>query len=71
MLLRTMGFPHRVVHRVATHAHNQIFHGSDLEAYPLHHADFFGTDHLPALAGTQRVHQRRHQHDGRMSAGDR
>ncbi|WP_424138396.1 HD domain-containing protein [Roseomonas chloroacetimidivorans] len=60
MLLREMGFPHRVVHTVATHAHNQPFHGSNPEAWILHYADFFATDRALLLAGTQPFYQRGH-----------
>jgi hypothetical protein len=60
MLLREMGFPHRVVHTVATHAHNQPFHGSNPEAWILHYADFFATDRALFLAGTQPFYQRGH-----------
>ncbi|SHJ64298.1 HDIG domain-containing protein [Roseomonas rosea] len=60
MLLREMGFPHRVVHTVATHAHNQPFHGTNPEAWILHYADFFATDRALLLAGTQPFYQRRH-----------
>ncbi|HEY8610463.1 MAG TPA: hypothetical protein VIL69_04130, partial [Roseomonas sp.] len=60
MLLREMGFPHRVVHTVATHAHNQPFHGTNAEAWILHYADFFATDRALLLAGTQPFYQRKH-----------
>jgi len=46
MLLRELGFPHLVVGTVATHATNAPFHGSTTEAWILHYADLFATDHV-------------------------
>lgn len=45
MLLKELGFDHSVVSTVATHAGNSPFHGSNFEAYVLHYADYFATDH--------------------------
>ncbi len=45
MLLKELGFDHTVVSTVATHAGNSPFHGSNFEAYVLHYADYFATDH--------------------------
>ncbi|MDR3535003.1 MAG: HDIG domain-containing protein [Acetobacteraceae bacterium] len=45
MLLKELGFDHTVISTVATHAGNSPFHGSNFEAYVLHYADYFATDH--------------------------
>jgi len=53
MLLKELGFPHRVVSTVATHATNAPFHTANLEAHVLHYADLFAADH--ALRSTGKV----------------
>jgi hypothetical protein len=58
MILKDLGFPHLVVSTVATHASNAPFHGQSFEAYVLHYADFFSTDHALMLEGTQPFYQR-------------
>jgi putative nucleotidyltransferase with HDIG domain len=58
MLLRELGFPDPVVATVATHAANAPFHGSTLEAYLLHYADFFSTDRALMRAGTEPFYQK-------------
>jgi putative nucleotidyltransferase with HDIG domain len=59
MLLKELGFPHLVVSTVATHASNAPFHGSSFEAYVLHYADFFATDHAYMREGVMPFYQRR------------
>jgi hypothetical protein len=49
MLLKELGFEHTVISTVATHAGNSPFHGSNFEAYVLHYADYFATDHALML----------------------
>jgi len=51
MLLKDLGLPHIVVSTVATHAGNSPFHGRNFEAYVLHYADYFATDHAIMLEG--------------------
>ncbi|HEY7580541.1 MAG TPA: HD domain-containing protein [Acetobacteraceae bacterium] len=51
MLLKELGFAHSVVSTVATHAGNMPFHGRNFEAYVLHYADYFATDHAIMLEG--------------------
>jgi putative nucleotidyltransferase with HDIG domain len=51
MLLKELGLPHTVVSTVATHAGNSPFHGRNFEAYVLHYADYFSTDHAIMLEG--------------------
>ncbi|SEC61477.1 hypothetical protein SAMN05519104_1721 [Rhizobiales bacterium GAS188] len=58
MLLKELGFPHLVVSTVATHASNAPFHGSSFEAYVLHYADFFATDHACMREGVTPYYQR-------------
>lgn len=58
MLLRELGFPHHVVSTVATHATNAPFHGSSNEAWILHYADLFATDHAMMLTGGQPYYQK-------------
>ena len=58
MLLKELGFPHLVVSTVATHASNAPFHGSSFEAYVLHYADFFATDHACMREGVTPFYQR-------------
>lgn len=52
MLLKELGFDHTVVSTVATHAGNSPFHGRNFEAYVLHYADYFATDHAIMLEGS-------------------
>ncbi len=58
MLLRDLGFGHHVVSTVATHATNAPFHGSTTEAWLLHYADLFATDHALMLTGGQPFYQK-------------
>jgi putative nucleotidyltransferase with HDIG domain len=51
MLLKELGLSHTVVSTVATHAGNSPFHGRNFEAYVLHYADYFSTDHAIMLEG--------------------
>ena len=45
MLLKELGFDHTIISTVALHAGNSPFHGRNHEAYVLHYADYFATDH--------------------------
>lgn len=45
MLLKELGFDHTIVSTVALHAGNSPYHGRSHEAYVLHYADYFATDH--------------------------
>src|ERR1700722_18046012 len=54
MLLKELGLPHPVVSTVATHAGNSPFHGRNFEAYVLHYADYFSTDHAIMLEGVEK-----------------
>lgn len=54
MLLKELGFDHSIVSSVATHAGNAPFHGRNFEAYVLHYADYFATDHAIMLEGEDR-----------------
>lgn len=58
MMLREMGFAPRVVNTVATHATNAPFHGSTTEAWLLHYADLFATDHALMSTGGKPFYQR-------------
>lgn len=58
MLLRELGFGPRVVNTVATHATNAPFHGSTTEAWLLHYADLFATDHALMSTGGKPFYQR-------------
>ncbi|MFC0389030.1 HDIG domain-containing metalloprotein [Muricoccus vinaceus] len=58
MMLRELGFPHLVVSTVATHATNAPFHGSTTEAWLLHYADLFATDHALMSTGGKPFYQR-------------
>ena len=58
MLLKELGFPQLVVSTIALHASNAPFHGSTQEAFILHYADFFSSDHAIMLAGTKPFYQR-------------
>ena len=58
MLLKELGFSPLVVSTVALHASNAPFHGSTPEAFILHYADFFSSDHALMLAGTKPFYQR-------------
>jgi hypothetical protein len=51
MLLKELGFDHTVVSTVALHAGNSPYHGRNNEAYVLHYADYFATDHAIMLEG--------------------
>jgi hypothetical protein len=54
MLLKELGLPHTVVSTVAMHAGNSPFHGRNFEAYVLHYADYFATDHAIMLEGADK-----------------
>lgn len=58
MILKDLDFPHLVVSTVATHASNAPFHGSTPEAFVLHYADYFSSDHALMLQGTQPFYQK-------------
>lgn len=58
MLIRDLDFPDPVVSTVATHASTAPFHGSNLEAYLLHYADFFSADRVIMNAGGKPFYQR-------------
>jgi hypothetical protein len=58
MLLKELGFAHRIVATVATHATNAPFHGSTQEAFLLHYADLFSTDHAIMEGGGKPFYQR-------------
>jgi hypothetical protein len=51
MLLKELGFDHTIISTVALHAGNSPFHGRNHEAYVLHYADYFATDHAIMLEG--------------------
>ncbi|GGG27392.1 hypothetical protein GCM10010964_14180 [Caldovatus sediminis] len=59
MLLKDLGFPHRVVSTVATHATNAPFHGNTVEAHVLHYADLFAADHAMRVMGKTPIYLRR------------
>ncbi|MFC7738141.1 HD domain-containing protein [Roseomonas sp. GCM10028921] len=58
MLLKDLGFHHRVVSTVALHAVNAPFHGRNREAYLLHYADMFSADHAHMVCGKVPFYQR-------------
>jgi hypothetical protein len=58
MLLRELGFGHRIISTVATHATNAPFHGSTTEAWLLHYADLFATDHALMSTSGKPFYQR-------------
>jgi len=58
MLLRELGFPPLVVNTVATHATNAPFHGKTTEAWILHYADLFATDHAITSVGGKPFYQK-------------
>ena len=58
MLIRDLDFPDPVVSTVATHASTAPFHGSNLEAYVLHYADFFSADRIILKEGGRPFYQR-------------
>lgn len=60
MLLRELGFAHRVVSAVATHAGYSPFHAETFEAYVLHYADYFAADHAMRVCGRTPFYQKRH-----------
>jgi hypothetical protein len=58
MLLKELGFAHRVVSTVALHAGNAPYHGSTPEAYVLHYADYFSADHAMIQTGNKPFYQK-------------
>jgi len=58
MLLKELGFAHRIVNTVALHAGNAPYHGSTLEAYVLHYADYFSADHAMIQTGNKPFYQK-------------
>lgn len=59
MLLRDLGFDHRVVSTVATHATDAPFHGETAEAHVLHYADLFAADHALKAQGAVPFYRRK------------
>lgn len=57
-LLKDLGFSEKVISTVALHATNSPYHGSNPEAYILHYADLFSSDHALMLAGSQPFYQK-------------
>jgi hypothetical protein len=49
--LKELGFDHTIVSTVSLHAGNAPYHGRNYEAYVLHYADYFATDHAIMLEG--------------------
>jgi hypothetical protein len=49
MLLKELGFDHAIVSAVSLHAGNAPYHARTHEAYVLHYADYFATDHALML----------------------
>lgn len=61
MLLKELGFDHTVVSTVALHAGNSPYHGRNHEAYVLHYADYFATDHaIMQEPGEQEPYYQKH-----------
>ncbi len=58
MLLKELGFAHRIVSTVALHAGNAPYHGSTPEAYVLHYADYFSADHAMMQTGGKPYYQK-------------
>lgn len=58
MLLKDLGFPHKVVSTVALHAGNAPYHGSTFEAFLLHYADYFSADHAMMAVGKKPFYQK-------------
>ncbi len=58
MLLKELGFAHRIVSTVALHAGNAPYHGSTPEAYVLHYADYFSADHAMIQTGGKPYYQK-------------
>ncbi|WP_431015422.1 HD domain-containing protein [Bradyrhizobium pachyrhizi] len=59
MILKDAGIPEDVFSIVATHASTAPFHGSSLEAYVLHYADFFVSDRACLRSGAAPFYQRK------------
>jgi predicted hydrolase (HD superfamily) len=58
MILKELGFAHPIVSAVANHAASAPFHGGTVEAYVLHYADFFVSDHVLRNAGLEPFYQK-------------
>ncbi len=58
MILKELGFPHKVVSTVALHAGNAPYHGKSFEAYVLHYADYFSADHAMMSVGRKPFYQK-------------
>jgi len=76
MPLKEPDFAHRIVSTVALHAGNAPYHGSTLEAYVLHYADYFSADHAMIQTGNKPFYQkqvgwfeRRHDLQGGAPSG--
>lgn|SRR5699024_838056 len=57
MILKDLGFSDKVISTVATHATNSPFHGNTFEAYVLHYADLFSSDHALRLDNVKPFYQ--------------
>jgi len=58
MVLKDLGFPHKVISAVALHAGNAPYHADTFEAFVLHYADYFSADHAMMTLGKKPTYQK-------------
>jgi len=57
MLLKDLGFAHRIISTVSVHSPKLPFKGRNFEAYVLHYADLFSADHAMMSVGKKPFYQ--------------
>jgi hypothetical protein len=58
MVLKDLGFPHKVISAVALHAGNAPYHAETFEAFVLHYGDYFSADHAMMTVGKKPTYQK-------------
>ena len=58
MLLKELGFAHKIVSTIPLHAGNAPYHGESLDAWVLHYADYFSADQMLMKLGRKPTYQK-------------
>ena len=58
MLLKELGFEHKVVSTISLHAGNSPNHGHSVDAWILHYADYFSADRMLMQMGRKPTYQK-------------
>ena len=58
MLLKELGFEHKIVSTISLHSGNSPYHGNSLDAWVLHYADYFSADRMLMKMGRKPTYQK-------------